>query len=299
MFPTRRFRRSPAMQQSSPSMSTVLLRRRPWVIFVDVDLFCHLSIYLLVSYWYLYVSVGIYWHLSVSMGWPSYPQMFIFSNEDSQQFLEFVGGPVAWWRLVKHHMGRPNQDCRNLFVGSCWLFAKIDQNSLSSSWIILILDISRYVWSRLPSAHRLRVTQGDQYLDNINVGNLAGTLWYIHNEARDESKQPVCGCPQATPGMKELFCIVCQVVFERPRKFNISKLIRYKSLSGFIRNHLQIHSLCAGMGYYECCHHLLDILSVQYGPFIMCTKVRFVHKTWLRLLRSCMYSRHGQAGWSH
>lgn len=145
MFPTRRFRRSPAMQQSSPSMSTVLLRRRPWVIFVDVDLFCHLSIYLLVSYWYLYVSVGIYWHLSVSMGWPSYPQMFIFSNEDSQQFLEFVGGPVAWWRLVKHHMGRPNQDCRNLFVGSCWLFAKIDQNSLSSSWIILILDISRYI----------------------------------------------------------------------------------------------------------------------------------------------------------
>jgi hypothetical protein len=51
------------MQQSSPSMSTVLLRRRPWVIFVDVDLFCHLSIYLLVSVcicWYLLVSIGIY-----------------------------------------------------------------------------------------------------------------------------------------------------------------------------------------------------------------------------------------------
>jgi len=120
------------------------------------------------------------------MGWPSYPQMFIFSNEDSHQFLEFVGGRVAWWST----MTRPNQDCRCV----CWILLIICQNSLSSSWIILILDISRYVWNRLPSAHRLRVTQGDQYLDNINVGNLAGTLWYIHNEARDESKQPVCVC---------------------------------------------------------------------------------------------------------
>lgn len=48
--------------------------------------------------------------------------------------------------------------------------------------------------------YRASSEEGDQYLDNINVGNLAGTLWYIHNE----------------------------VVFERPRKFNISKLIRYK-----------------------------------------------------------------------
>ena len=40
------------------------------------------------------------------------------------------------------------------------------------------------LWSHSPSAQRL--PQGDKYLDNINVGNLAGTLWYIHNEARDE-----------------------------------------------------------------------------------------------------------------
>eukprot|EP00435_Cladocopium_sp_Y103_P057437 s332_g19.t1 len=46
--------------------------------------------------------------------------------------------------------------------------------------------------------YRASSDEGDKYLDNINVGNLAGTLWYIHNE----------------------------VVFERPRKFNISKLIR-------------------------------------------------------------------------
>ena len=25
--------------------------------------------------------------------------------------------------------------------------------------------------------------QGEDYLDNINVGNLPGTLWYLHNEA--------------------------------------------------------------------------------------------------------------------
>ena len=26
-------------------------------------------------------------------------------------------------------------------------------------------------------------SQGEGYLDNINVGNLPGTLWYLHNEA--------------------------------------------------------------------------------------------------------------------
>ena len=76
MFPTRRLRRSPAMQQSSPSMSTVLLRRRPWVIFVYLC-WCW---FVLPS---LYLLIGICMYLLVSMGWPSYPQMF--SNS------------AAWW----------------------------------------------------------------------------------------------------------------------------------------------------------------------------------------------------------
>ncbi|CAJ1441563.1 unnamed protein product [Effrenium voratum] len=43
-------------------------------------------------------------------------------------------------------------------------------------------------------------SENDDFVENINVGNLAGTLWYLHNE----------------------------VVWVRPRKFNIDKIIRYK-----------------------------------------------------------------------
>lgn len=42
--------------------------------------------------------------------------------------------------------------------------------------------------------------EDDDYVENINVGDLAGTLWYLHNE----------------------------VVWVRPRKFGISRIIRYK-----------------------------------------------------------------------
>ncbi|CAK9050233.1 unnamed protein product [Durusdinium trenchii] len=48
--------------------------------------------------------------------------------------------------------------------------------------------------------YRASSEEGSDLLDNINVGNLAGTLWYLQNE----------------------------VVFVRPRKFNISKIVRYK-----------------------------------------------------------------------
>ncbi|CAE7304487.1 unnamed protein product [Symbiodinium pilosum] len=43
-------------------------------------------------------------------------------------------------------------------------------------------------------------TEDDDYVENINVGDLGGTLWYLHNE----------------------------VVWERPRKFGISRILRYK-----------------------------------------------------------------------
>ncbi|CAE7947059.1 Carbohydrate-binding domain-containing protein C2E1P3.05c [Symbiodinium microadriaticum] len=42
--------------------------------------------------------------------------------------------------------------------------------------------------------------EDDDYVENINVGDLAGTLWYLHNE----------------------------VVWVKPRKFGISRIIRYK-----------------------------------------------------------------------
>ena len=38
-----------------------------------------------------------------------------------------------------------------------------------------------------PKRQEPKSPQNDDFVENINVGNLAGTLWYLHNEACDPS----------------------------------------------------------------------------------------------------------------